>query len=177
MSNKYTIATRIAMLENFATEIRKEISAIQLKEGKPGSRGCDGARGQKGDPGLHGKDGAAGKDSSVPGPAGCAGRQGERGARGEKGEQGIQGLPGKDGVSITGPAGSQGEKGDVLILSETELAQAVLDLRRKLKQQHAAHIAVIVESIEGQKKGNHSSQHFARLLESIKADIERLARD
>jgi hypothetical protein len=110
----------------------------------------------------------------VPGPAGCAGRQGERGIRGEKGEQGIQGLPGNDGVSITGPSGPQGEKGDVLYVGPAEMQQAVIDARRKLKEHHAAVIAVLVERIEHDKNGNGSQQHFARLLVGIKKEIERL---
>jgi hypothetical protein len=61
-----------------------------------------------------------------------------------------------------------------LIVGETELAQAVTALRIKLKEQHAAHIAKLVEHIEGQKQGTWVGQHFASLLEGILRDIERL---
>jgi hypothetical protein len=60
------------------------------------------------------------------------------------------------------------------------MAQAVLDLRRELKEKHAAKIAVIVERLEYEKsagiEGNGAwlHRHFAQILESLKADIERL---
>ena len=83
---------------------------------------------------------------------------------------------GRDGIDgATGAQGIQGERGDVLIVSESETAQAVIALRRKLKEQHAKFIAVLVEHAEGQKKGTSVGQHFARLLEGIRADIERLS--
>lgn len=87
------------------------------------------------------------------------------------GAPGRDGTNGVDGQSIVGP---QGPRGDVLIVGESELAQAVIGLRRKLKEQHAKFIAVLVEHAEGQKKGTWVGQHFARLLEGIRADIERL---
>jgi hypothetical protein len=173
--NKYSVNSRLNSIESQLLELRALIKSTLLVPGPVGAQGQTGASGSDGRHGNHGKDGANGKDSSVPGPQGPAGRQGERGVRGEKGEQGIQGLPGKDGVSITGPAGPQGERGDVLVIGDSEAAQAVIALRIRLKEQHAAIIARLVERIE-HEKGNSGAthQHFAKVLESIKADIERL---
>jgi hypothetical protein len=85
------------------------------------------------------------------------------------------GAPGKDGRDgVDGATGPRGEQGDVLVIPESAMAQAVIDLRRKLKERHAAAIAVLVEHAEGQKKGTWVGQHFAKLLESIKQEIERL---
>jgi hypothetical protein len=78
---------------------------------------------------------------------------------------------GVDGQSIVGP---KGEAGSVTVIPESEMAQAVIDLRRKLKEQHAKFIAVLVENIEGHNKGTHTGRHFAKLLASIKQEIERL---
>jgi hypothetical protein len=173
--NRYTVNSRLADHDAQLLEIRALIKSTLLVPGPQGTQGQTGASGADGRNGLHGKDGANGKDSCVPGPQGATGRQGERGVKGEKGETGPAG---KDGVSITGPQGprgEKGEKGDLFVIPDSEMAKAVIDLRRKLKEQHAAHIAVIVESIElGKKNGNKSGQHFVRLLEGIKADIERL---
>jgi hypothetical protein len=87
----------------------------------------------------------------------------------------LDGKDGRNGVDgATGPQGAQGVPGDVLIPNEIELQQAVIDLRTKLKEQHAKFIAVLVERAEGEKKGTWVGQHFAKLLESIRQDIERL---
>jgi hypothetical protein len=83
------------------------------------------------------------------------------------------GVDGKDGQSIVGP---KGEQGNVLLIGDSELAQAVLELRRKLKQQHATFLARIIEGIESGRTPTSSS--VARLtaahLEIVKRDIERL---
>jgi hypothetical protein len=82
------------------------------------------------------------------------------------------GMDGIDGSQ--GPEGEKGERGDVLVIGESELAQAVTALRIELKEQHAKHLAVLIEHIEHNKNGNSRQQHFAHLLEHIKAEIERL---
>jgi hypothetical protein len=83
------------------------------------------------------------------------------------------GAPGRDGVD--GAVGPKGEAGDVLIVGESELAQAVTALRIKIKQQHAKFIAVLLEHAQGQAKGNpYPGQHWARLLDNIRQEIERL---
>jgi hypothetical protein len=91
------------------------------------------------------------------------------------------GAPGKDGRDgVDGAPGPRGEAGSVTVIPESEMAQAVLDLRRELKEKHAAKIAVIVERLEYEKsagiEGNGAwlHRHFAQILESLKADIERL---
>jgi hypothetical protein len=81
------------------------------------------------------------------------------------------GAPGRDGQSIVGP---KGEAGDVLVIPESEMAQAVIDARRKLKERHAAVIAILIEGIEGNKKGGAGAQLLARHLETIKRAIEAL---
>ena len=74
-----------------------------------------------------------------------------------------QGVDGKDGA--TGPAGP---KGDVLIPNETELQQAVIALRIKLKQRHAAQIAPIVERLQYETSQDAwVHRHFTMLLEGI----------
>ena len=182
-ANKYTIHTRLAMAENAIAELKKENAELrthlltQLKNAVNDSVGATGAPGRDG-AAVVGPAGPAGKDSNVAGPKGETGKRGDtgpQGPRGEKGEQGIQGLPGKDGVSITGPAGPQGVPGDVLVIGDSEAAQAVIALRIKLKEQHAAIIARLVERIEHEKgQDGFTHRHFTRVLESIKADIERL---
>jgi len=83
------------------------------------------------------------------------------------------GRDGRDGA--TGAQGIQGERGDVLYISPAEVSECVRALRRKLKEKHAAHIAVIVERLEYEKsQDSWVNQHFAGLLESLKRDIERL---
>jgi hypothetical protein len=83
----------------------------------------------------------------------------------------ADGKDGRDGRDSTVP----GPRGEVLYVGPEEMAQAVKDARRKLKEQHAKFIAVLVEHAEGHKKGNeYPGRHFARLLESIKQEIERL---
>jgi hypothetical protein len=83
------------------------------------------------------------------------------------------GAPGRDGVD--GAVGPKGEAGDVLVIAESEMAQAVKDARRKMKEHHAAVIATLIEYAEGQKKGTSVGRHYANLLENIKQEIERLA--
>jgi hypothetical protein len=90
------------------------------------------------------------------------------------GIDGVDGAPGRDGVDGQSIVGPRGEQGGVLVVGETELAQAVIAQRIQLKEQHAAHIAVLVEHIEGQKKGTWVGQHFAKLLENIRQEIEAL---
>ena len=173
--NIYSVNSRLNDHDAQLLELRTLIKSTLLVPGPVGAQGQTGASGVDGRNGLNGKDGANGKDSCVPGPQGPTGRQGERGIRGEKGEQGIQGLPGKDGVSITGPAGLQGVPGDVLVIGDSEAAQAVIALRIKLKEQHAAIIARLVERIEYEKtQDSGTSRHFRMVLEGILRDIERL---
>lgn len=85
----------------------------------------------------------------------------------------VDGKDGRDGV--TGPQGENGGRGDVLIPNETELQQAVIGLRRKLLEQRAAFLAVINQRIvENNNASNKVQQHFAKLLEYVKRDIESL---
>jgi hypothetical protein len=89
----------------------------------------------------------------------------------QDGSPGKDGRDGLDGQSIVGP---KGDTGDLLVIPESEMAQAVIAMRIKLKERHAAAIAVLVEHAEGQKKGAWVGVHFAKLLESIRQEIERL---
>jgi hypothetical protein len=83
----------------------------------------------------------------------------------------ADGKDGRDGRDSTVP----GPRGEVLYVGPEEMAQAVKDARRKLKEQHAKFIAVLVEHAEGHKKGNeYPGRLFARLLDSIRQEIERL---
>jgi hypothetical protein len=184
--NKFTVHQRLAASEARLTTLEAENKALrthlltELKNAVSDTVGQTGATGRDG-ASVIGPVGPAGKDSNVQGPRGAEGRRGDtgpRGERGEKGEQGIQGLtgaPGKDGASITGPAGPQGPAGDITVYGDAELQAAVTAMRIKLKEQHAKFIAALVEAAAGQAKGNpYPGKHFAKLLESIRADIERL---
>ena len=87
-----------------------------------------------------------------------------------------QGVDGKDGQSIKG---ERGEQGDVTVIGETELAKEVIRLRIKLKEQHAAFLARLIEVIEA-NRGPYSSNQariVATHMEGIKKEIERLGRD
>lgn len=176
-NNKYSVNSRLNDHDAQLLELRQAINSVKLSPGPQGAQGQTGASGSDGRNGNDGRPGRDGAPSTIPGPPGRAGlaTKGDTGRQGEKGEKGD---PGKDGVSIKGDKGDKGDKGergDVLIMNETELQQAVIALRIKLKEQHAAHIAVIIESIEGQNKnGNWTAKHFVKLLEGIKRDIERL---
>jgi hypothetical protein len=86
-------------------------------------------------------------------------------------KDGRDGVDGVDGQSIVGP---RGEAGSVTVIPESEMAKAVIDARRKMKEHHAAVIARILETAEGNKKSSVVAQHFAHLLESIRKDIEQL---
>jgi hypothetical protein len=173
--NKYSVNSRLNDHDAQLLELRGIINRFKLSPGPQGISGATGASGADGRNGLNGKDGANGKDSCVPGPMGATGRQGERGIRGEKGERGEVGPAGKDGQSIKGEKGDKGERGDVLVIGDSEAAQAVIALRIRLKEQHAAIIARLVERIEHEKgQDGFTHRHFTRLLESIKADIEAL---
>jgi hypothetical protein len=89
----------------------------------------------------------------------------------QDGAPGKDGRDGVDGQSIVGP---RGEAGGVTVIPESEMAQAVVAMRRKLKERHAAVIAALVEHAEGHKKGTWVGQHFAKLLENIRQEIELL---
>jgi Collagen triple helix repeat (20 copies) len=169
--NKYTVHTRLTMLENAATELRREISAIQLKEGKPGVRGCDGARGLKGDPGRDGRDGKDGKDAV--GVRGADGMQGPRGMQGSRGSQGDKGDKGDAGQSIVGPKGDKGdkgEKGDITVYGDAELHEAVLVARKALIEQRARFLAAIAQA-EHDARGDSSTHRI------IRGRIEQLRRE
>lgn len=141
---------------------------VQGSTGAPGPAGAAGPRGEKGTTGNDGPQGPMG-------PAGAAAHKGDPGKPGRDGRDGAQGPVGAPGpMGPAGPQGPKGDRGDITVVGDAELQEAVIALRIKLKEQHAAFIARIVESIEGQKKGNRTSQHFAQLLEGILRDIARL---
>jgi hypothetical protein len=90
---------------------------------------------------------------------------------GMNGKDGAPGRDGVDGVSIVGP---KGDAGDITAYGPEELQAAVIGARRKLKEHHAAVIAILIESIEASKRGGPGSHLLSRHLAQIKADIERL---
>jgi hypothetical protein len=96
--------------------------------GERGERGVDGI-------GINGKDGAPGHDSKIPGPPGERGRDGKSiiGSCGPRGEPSrIPGPKGDRGEKgDTGATGPQGPRGDVLIIGESEQADALRKLRLK----------------------------------------------
>jgi hypothetical protein len=170
--NKYSVNSRLNDHDAQLLEIRSLIKSTLLVAGPPGVQGQTGASGADGKNGAHGRDGAHGKDSSVPGPAGPTGRQGERGVRGEKGETGPQGPAGKDGIdgqSIVGPQGPKGDRGDCTIPNDSEVASALLALRKK----HAALLAKIKYDLEliGKSHGG-LNQGLKIVLQGIQRDLE-----
>jgi Collagen triple helix repeat (20 copies) len=172
--NKYSVNSRLNSIEAQLLELRSLIKSTLLVAGPVGAQGQTGASGADGKNGAHGKDGANGKDSSVPGPAGPAGRQGERGIRGEKGETGSQGPAGKDGIdgqSIVGPQGPKGDRGDCTIPNDSELAAAVLNLRKK----HAAILAKIAYELElnGGRPHNGLKTALTAILKVIEIEAKK----
>jgi hypothetical protein len=164
--NKYTVHTRLAMLENAATEIRKEISAIQLKEGKPGVRGCDGARGLKGDPGRDGSNGKDGRDAV--GVRGSDGIQGPIGIQGRSGRDGANGKDGKDGAP--GRDGKDGRDGSVVYLGPAEVEAAVAAVRSELLTQRARFLGAIDQAI-ADNGGSSGVQRLVRAkLQAVKQE-------
>jgi len=146
-ANKYTIHTRLAMAENAIAELKKENAELRVHLAGKLETLVNDAKNVIQDSIRIPQDGAPGKD----------------------GRDGVDGAP-----------GPRGEAGSVTVIPESEMARAVLDLRRELKEKHAAKIAVIVERLEYEKsagiEGNGAwlHRHFAQILESLKADIERL---
>jgi hypothetical protein len=84
------------------------------------------------------------------------------------------GAPGRDGVD--GAVGPKGETGDVLVIPESEMAKAVIDARRKLKEHHAAVLAHLIETIEMNKRPESSAlaYHVAMHMEVVLAAIRKL---
>jgi hypothetical protein len=172
--NKYSVNTRLNDHDAQLLELRGIINSFKLSPGPQGNPGATGASGADGRNGLNGKDGAAGKDSCVPGPQGPTGRQGERGVRGEKGETGSQGPAGKDGIdgqSIVGPQGPKGDRGDCTIPNDSEVAEALLTLRKK----HAAILAKIAYELElnGQRPHGGLKTTIAAILKVIEIEAKK----
>jgi hypothetical protein len=88
------------------------------------------------------------------------------------------GKDGRDGVDgATGPQGIQGRAGDVLVVGETECARAVIALRRKLVEQHAAVLGRLTQDIYTLGKPEHQNTTYRLLrshLERVKKDLEKL---
>jgi hypothetical protein len=142
-ANKYTVHTRLGLLENAVTELKKENAELRVHLAGKLETLVNDAKNTIQDSIRIPVDGASGKD----------------------------GRDGVDGHSIVGP---KGDTGNVLVIPESEMAKAVIALRIKLKEHHAAMIAVLVEHVEGQKQGTWVGRHFAKLLEDIRQEIERL---
>jgi hypothetical protein len=175
-NTKYSVHSRLNDHDAQLLELRQTISSVKLSPGPQGKQGQTGASGADG---KNGRDGRDGKDSTIAGPTGPPGRAGTA-IKGDRGDRGERGLPGKDGQSIKGDkgdkgdTGAQGPRGDVCVIGSAEMAQAVLELRRKLKTQHATFIAHLIEGIEANKNGTTTQRILASHLEIIKRDIENL---
>jgi Collagen triple helix repeat (20 copies) len=172
--SKYSVNSRLNSIEAQLLELRSLIKSTLLVPGPVGAQGQTGASGADGKNGAHGKDGANGKDSSVPGPQGPTGRQGERGVKGEKGERGEVGPAGKDGIdgqSIVGPQGPKGDRGDCTIPNDSEVAEALLTLRKK----HAAVLAKIQYELElnGQRKHGGLKTTLDAILKTIEIEAKK----
>jgi hypothetical protein len=88
--NKFAVHSRLGLLENAATELRRDVTSLQQRPAVPGPAGkagrdgsdCQCRNGREGAPGL------PGRDSTVAGPAGAVGLAGPKGDRGERGPAG-----------------------------------------------------------------------------------------
>jgi hypothetical protein len=181
--NKFTVQQRLSALEARCTGLEQENAALRTnlrtellnaiadtagatgaagRAGADGAQGPQGTHGERGDVGPRGADGRKG-DKGDPGVRGHQGEKGERGEKGDKGDQGLQ-----------GGRGDKGERGDVLYVGDAEMAAAVKAARRVMLEHRAATIAAIVQNIADYEKQGIVGAHFARLLASIRADIERL---
>jgi hypothetical protein len=103
-----------------------------------------GLQGKAGEPGQNGK------DSTIAGPAGASmigprGEKGEKGLRGEAGRSGRDGTNGKDST-VAGPKGDKGDTGAVLVLSDSELAAELHNIRALRAQSYAKLIDFIVNN-------------------------------
>jgi len=153
-ANKYTVHTRLAMAENAIAELKKENAELRTHLKGALETAVNDARNL-----IQSAQAADFRDL-----------QDAFGGKFADLQASIhQGVDGKDGAP-----GPRGEAGSVTVIPESEMAQAVIAMRIKMKERHAAAIAALVEHAEGQKKGGWVGQHFAKLLESIKQEIERL---
>jgi hypothetical protein len=84
----------------------------------------------------------------------------------------LDGKDGRDGRDSTVP----GPRGDITVYGPEELQATVIELRRKLKEHHAAVLARLIEGIEANRRGSSSpsARILASHLETIKRDIEKL---
>jgi hypothetical protein len=146
-------------------------------QGEPGIPGRDGI-------GINGRDGRDGKDSNIPGPPGERGRDGQS-IIGPKGDSiiGPQGRPGRDGTpGSIGPRGERGEKGDtgatgprgdVCIVGEGELQEALKAARQALIVQHAKFMAAVQRAFELNSGRQH--QGLKTAVDSILNEVKRNA--
>jgi hypothetical protein len=159
-ANKYTVHTRLAMLENAVTELKKENAELRTH--------------------LKGALETAVNDAkNIIHDALAVDFRDLQEAFGVKFSDLAasihQGVDGKDGAP-----GPQGPRGDVLIPNESEAQAALKEARLKLAQKHAALIAPIVRRLEFERTHNlkvwnaHTAGHFWRLLKEIEEEISRL---
>jgi len=149
-------------------------------QGEPGIPGRDGI-------GINGRDGRDGKDSNIPGPPGERGRDGKS-IIGPKGDSiiGAPGRPGRDGKNgadsvVPGPAGKdsqvpgpQGSRGDVCIVGEGELQDALKAARRALIEREAKWLAAVQRAYEKNSGRPHAGLKAA--VDNILRTLENDAR-
>jgi hypothetical protein len=112
-------------------------------QGPQGDRGERGDRGEKGTPGETGPCGVKG-DRGEKGDAGLHGKNGKAGIDGADGAPGAVGPQGPQGA--TGATGPQGSRGDVCIVGEGELQDALKAARQALIVQKAKWLAAIQDA-------------------------------
>ena len=145
--NKFTVHTRIAMLENAVTELKKENSELRVHLKGALETAVNDAKNTIQD------------SIRIP----------------QDGRDGREGVDGVDGA--TGATGPVGPAGDVLYIGPDELFVEVKKLRRAIVERHAAYIARIVHNIEVLGRPEHQSnsyRHFRSLLQDLLRDIEAL---
>lgn len=147
---KYNMTARVTELERVICSADAAIRELTARFDRLPPRGEQGPTGPMGLQGKAGEPGQDGKDSTIAGPAGASmigprGEKGEKGLRGEAGRSGRDGTNGKDST-VAGPKGDKGDTGAVLVLSDSELAAELHNIRALRAQSYAKLIDFIVNN-------------------------------
>jgi hypothetical protein len=196
--NKYSVNSRLIDHDAQLLEIRALIKSTLLVAGPVGAQGQTGASGADGKNGRDGRDGIDSHIAGPVGPPGRAGLaiKGDPGRQGatprfKVGEvQTIDAdqtvrvwLSGSDDLIVlnfaiprgtaikgdTGNTGAKGDRGDATVVNESEVASALLALRKK----HAAILARIKYELElGGKQHRGMDAVLKSVYQSIQRDLE-----
>jgi hypothetical protein len=150
-----------------------------------GPAGEQGIPGRDGTPGRDAAPAKDGRDSNIPGPPGERGRDGQS-IIGPKGDSiiGPQGRPGRDGtpgsIGLRGERGEKGDtgatgpRGDVCIVGEGELQDALKAARQALIETEAKWLAAVQRAYEKNSGRPHAGLKAA--VDNILRTLENDAR-